>query len=161
MIIDEHYLYMSWLDDTQRRQAAAIADLAYGNPFLAERITHERAVLGDAFVAGEPVWTLRPGREIHNSNLDRVARVAEGLVATMRSRVVAGGRPAAEEQRLFEDVALYVLYDRYSERLWELLDRDLSGQRIALWDEFRHDADQMLDLPGVDLPSRHDPARVF
>src|SRR5215831_9263642 len=105
-------MYMRFLDETERRQASAIGDLAYGNPFLSERITHERAVLGEAFVAGEPVWTLRPGRQIHNSNLDRVAKVAENLVAAMRRRAIAGARPSADEQRLFEDVALYVLYDR-------------------------------------------------
>jgi len=157
----DHPVHMPLLNAGERIQAHGIASLAYGNPFLAERIGHERAVLGEAFVTAEPVWTLRPGREVHNINLVRVAEVAERLVATMRKRIAAGTGPSADEARLFEDIALYVLYDRYAERIWELLERDVTGQRVGLWDDFRRDAERLLDVPGVDLPARHDVARVF
>jgi len=161
MIMHDHPVHMPLLNAGERIQAHGIASLAYGNPFLAERIGHERAVLGDAFVTAEPVWTLRPGREVHNINLVRVAEVAERLVATMRKRIAAGTGPSADEACLFEDIALYVLYDRYAERIWELLERDVTGQRVGLWDDFRRDAERLLDVPGVDLPGRHDVTRVF
>ena len=84
---------MEFLATDERGEAEAIAGLAYSNPFLAERIAHERAVLGDEFAAAEEVWTLRPGREVQNANIEKIGARAARLASTLRERLIAGARP--------------------------------------------------------------------
>src|ERR1017187_7652882 len=48
---------MPFLTPQQRSFLTAVSQLVYANPFLPERVEFERAALGDAFVAGEPVWS--------------------------------------------------------------------------------------------------------
>jgi hypothetical protein len=47
---------MSFLDAGQRALPRSVSRLSYANPFQPERVEYERAVLGSAFVEGEPVW---------------------------------------------------------------------------------------------------------
>jgi len=157
----EHWLYMALFRPEERVQAAALARLAYTNPFLPDRIADERAVLGDAFVDAEPVWTLRAGRQVHNANVERLAAIAARLVTATRARLVDGVRPSAEDLRLFEDVALYVLYDRYEDGLWHLIVDGGGQKRVAIWDGFRRDAEHLFAIPDVELAARRDLPRVF
>src|SRR4029453_19329524 len=117
-----HSMHMRFLTPVERVQAAAIAGLAYGNPFLPERIAHEHAVLGDEFIAADAGWTRRPGREVQNANLEKIGARAEALARALHRRLVDGARPSDDETRLFEDVVLYVLYHRHEGALWELID---------------------------------------
>ncbi len=152
---------MAFMSPAQRSEAAALASLAYANPFLPERIAHERAVLGDDFVATEKVWTMRAGREVQNVNVDRIQRRAERLVELLREKLVAGTRPGADDLRLFEDVVLYVLYNRYAHDLWEVIERDKGHERVAAWDPFRDDANRLLAVPGTAPRTRDDIAAIF
>ncbi len=154
-------MYMDFLNPAERVQAAAIAELAYSNPFMPERITHERAVLGDDFAAAEAVWTLRAGRAVQNVNLELLRERAGRLATVLRERLVAGARTTAKDLELFEDVVLYVLYDRHEGALWELIDRGLGRGRVGAWDAFRRDAERLLDVPGIELPSRRGLPALF
>jgi len=57
----------------QSRLAAAIAALAYENPFLPSRIEAEREILGDAFVADTTVWS----RDLRQASRANVAAIAD------------------------------------------------------------------------------------
>src|SRR5690349_10959425 len=117
-----HSMYMAFLSAVERARAEAFGALAYCNPFLPERIGHERAILGDEFVAAADVWAMRPGRAVQNPNVDRTHAAAERLLTTMRERLVRGVRATAADLLLYEDVAEYVLYNRHAEALWALID---------------------------------------
>ena len=156
-----HSMYMEFVSPAERVQAAAIAELAYCNPFLPERIAHEQAVLGDDFVAAEAVWTLRAGRAVQNVNLELIRERAGRLVTVLRDRLVAGARTTAKDLELFEDVVLYVIYDRHEGALWKLIERGIGRGRVGVWDAFRRDAEQLLDVPGIDLPSLRGLPAIF
>src|SRR4051812_34223658 len=114
--------------------AIAIGSLVYQNPFLPERIETERAILGDDFVADTSVWS-RDVRHESRPNIAAIGARAEQLV----KRIPRGPH--------YEDLATYVLYDRWSERF---LDVD-GKERVAFYDDFAADARQLLtdahDLP--------------
>jgi transcriptional regulator with AAA-type ATPase domain len=127
----------------QRRLAAAIASLAYENPFLPSRIEAEREILGDDFVADTAVWS-RDLRQASRANVAAIAERAETLARELRGL----------RSPVYEDLVTYVLYERYSERLADLATRETSD-RVAFYDDFAADArdflhqttDQPPDLP--------------
>jgi len=121
----------------QKTIAAAIGSLVYENPFLPSRMEIERAILGDAFVADTSVWS-RDVQHESRPNLGAIAARAEALLMQ---------RWSSRDQSLHEDVATYVLYDRYSEKLLGVDGRE----RVAFYDDFARDAHELLDEP-PDLP---------
>jgi hypothetical protein len=58
-----------------RRLAEAIGSLLYENPFLPSRIEAERAVLGEAFVPEQRVWSRDP-RATANPNVVAISEAA-------------------------------------------------------------------------------------
>jgi hypothetical protein len=117
--------------------ATAIGSLVYQNPFLPERIETERAILGDDFVADTSVWS-RDVRHESRPNIAAIGARAEQLV----KRIPRGPH--------YEDLATYVLYDRWSERFLDITDSK-GKERVGFYDDFAADARQLLtdahDLP--------------
>jgi len=151
----------SLLTPDDRSLAAAIGSLVYGNPFLPERIEAERAVLGRSHVAAKGVWSRDVTREA-NPNLAAIAERAEALAAKTRERITMrtlSGRDDGD-LALYEDVVVYVLYDRYSERLADLAVRDGDAQRVAFFDAFAADARHFLEPAGL-LPAPKELAHLF
>ncbi|MBM4382304.1 MAG: sigma-54-dependent Fis family transcriptional regulator [Deltaproteobacteria bacterium] len=144
---------MKLFDDGQRRIAEALSKLTHANPFLPERIEHEREVLGGAFVPGRVVWNVDADLDGMNPNLARLETTARELLATARERILGGRKPSAEEAALYEDVVLYCVYARY-EREWRAtLDRDAERPRpVAAWEAFAEDVQRDLALPGFPKP---------
>jgi DNA-binding NtrC family response regulator len=119
----------------QKRLAAAIASLAYENPFLPSRIEAERQILGDAFVADTTVWSRDLG-QASRTNVAAIAERAETLARELRGT----------QSPVYEDLVTYVLYERYSERLADLAMRE-TNDRVAFYDDFAADARDFLDQP--------------
>jgi transcriptional regulator with AAA-type ATPase domain len=144
---------MSLFDDGERRIAEALSKLTHVNPFVPERIAHEREVLGDGFVAGRVVWNVDADLDGVNPNLLRLEAAARELRERARDRIVRGIKPAADEAALYEDVVLYSVYSRY-ERDWRAtLDRDTERPRpVACWDDFAEEIQRDLALPGLARP---------
>ena len=77
------------------------------NPFLPERITYEREVLGTDFVQAEAVWSMRvdqPDAPLTNTT-NIMARV-ETLVPQLRARLAKGASASDQDLLLYEDGAL-------------------------------------------------------
>src|SRR5436305_783124 len=100
----------------ERTLATHIAALVYTNPFLEERIEHERRIIGSGYVASQPVWSLRRDG-IRDANLDAITARTNALVATLRARLDGGARASAEDLQLYDDVVIYFLYERYREAI--------------------------------------------
>lgn len=98
-----------------------IGALVYANPFLEERIEHERQILGDAYVTSQPYWSLLPDLQ-RKANLDAIAAKCAELVQ----------RGGADD-----DVVLYFLYERYREAFLDLIERGVPGERVAFYARFR------------------------
>ncbi len=152
---------MAFMTEAERSLASAIAGLGHANPFLPERIALERAALGDAFVAADPVWTVRPDRAVQNPNVVRLAERAAALAGRLRDRLAAGPSPGESDRLLYEDLVLYVLYARYENDLFDLVQSGDTNRRVGFYERFDDDFRRYLALPGVALPSRHEPAHVF
>jgi hypothetical protein len=144
---------MKLFDDGERRIAEALAKLTHANPFLPERIEHEREVLGGGFVPGRVVWNVDADLDGMNPNLARLETTARELLAAARERIVGGRKPSAEEAALYENVVLYFVYARY-EREWRAtLDRDAERTRpVAAWESFAEEIERDLALPGFPKP---------
>ena len=115
--------------------AAAIGSLVYQNPFLPARIETEKTILGDAFVAENTVWS-RDVRQESRPNIRAIGAKAEQLLKRM---------PRGKAQ--YEDLATYVLYDRFSERFLDIEGRE----RVGFYDAFAAEARELLGDTG-DLP---------
>jgi len=108
--------------------AADIAALVYANPFLEERIEHERRILGDAYIPSQPFWSLEPDPQ-RKSNVDLIADKCAALVARYERAGAA----------VPEDVAVYFVYERYRDAILELLEHGQPGQRVPFYSAFKND----------------------
>jgi DNA-binding NtrC family response regulator len=146
---------------SDRALAQAISTLAYCNPFLPERIEGERAALGDDFVAGGTLWDAR-GRPEPLANVHALERRAGALADRLAARLREGARPAPEELRLYEDVAVYAVFSRHEDDFFRLVeDRRAATARVEFYDRFRHDVERYLQIPRATLVADRDVAHFF
>ena len=156
---------MGFLTKSERTFCRAVSDLSYSNPFLPERIAHEREALGAKFVERGVVWDIgaHPYRE--HPNIVQIGARAEALSETLRERLVAGARPSQQDRILYEDVVLYLLFHRNRDLLYETITQAVDGKggngRFPFYVDFIRDMERFFDVPGVREPKRHDPAHVF
>ncbi len=97
----------------------AISDLAYCNPFTPRRLECERLALGERYVAGPAIWSNRPDDEGERENIHRLIDRGEPIAERMRNKLIEGAKPLRDELSLYEDLVLYLLYDRYRLKLDE------------------------------------------
>jgi transcriptional regulator with AAA-type ATPase domain len=155
---------VTFLSDSERRLAQAVARLGYCNPFLPERIAYEREVLGAQFVEEGPVWSLRAGLDRQGENLQGIRRKVAPLVEKLRRRLKGGERPSDFDLMLYEDLTLFVLYHQYRDDFQSAIDQTLktgSPPRLSFYDRFHQDATGYLDIPGLSIRSRDELPHLF
>ena len=134
-----------------RTLAQAISRLAYCNPFLPERIECERAALGSDFVAWGTLWHAS-GRPEPMPNVAALNKLSEGLAGRLVARLTEGARPSAEDMRLYEDVVVYLLFSRYEEALYGVLeDRRAATAPVGFYRRFKQDVERFLQIPRATL----------
>lgn len=147
---------MSLFRVAERKFLEAVAQLAYGNPFLPERIEYEKAVLGPDFQPGEPVWSLsvvNPDRPRENEA--RVHAKLDPLMNTLRERLRKDADCRSDERDLYEDCIQLLLYQRFYLKFVSANgDWGFYRQFLADWNYFFH-------LPGKQLESSLDSAHIF
>ena len=79
--------------------AEAISSLAYCNPFLPERLAHERAALGPEYVEADVVWNVTQDWEGNRPNIHKLQERVESAAA--RPARPAGRRGQAPGPRNF------------------------------------------------------------
>jgi len=119
--------------------ASDIAALVYANPFLEERITRERRILGDKHTDKQPYWSLLPDAK-REATITAIAARCDTLVQTLRERLREGARGHRDEQQLYDDVIVYFLYERYREAILGLIERGEAAARVDFYPRFRSDA---------------------
>jgi DNA-binding NtrC family response regulator len=149
---------MLFTSPSERALAKSISRLVYTNPFLPERVEGERAVLGEAFVAGDRVWNALadPSREV--SNVASIGERAESLVVAARQWLGDGVKASADDLELYEELVFYVLYHRSREQLAGLaeladvgigVDAREQPRKASFYADFARDADHLLGIPGT------------
>ncbi len=148
-----------------RRQVEAVSRLAYCNPFLPERIELEQLVLGTDFHEEPAVWSRRANFEGDRANVLLLGQHVARLAAKFRDRLARGADASEADLLLYEDLVLYLLYDRCRDRLHEVINKALSQETpeipIPFWDEFLTDFRHFLAIPERTFPTRHDPAHLL
>jgi transcriptional regulator with AAA-type ATPase domain len=154
---------MTLMSDGERTLAAAISKLAYCNPFLPERITCERGVLGEEFVERDTVWSLSTLPDAEHPNVARILRRVERLAGSLRQRLAEGANPSDRELELYEDVVVYLLFYRTQEQFYEWVvgGADAGPAMVTFYENFLREARRFLQVPGVRLPGGYTAAHLF
>jgi hypothetical protein len=154
-----------FLSDSERPVVRALAELATGNPFLPERVEHERVALGDAFTPVSRVWHEGTDIEGANPNVERLGVLAEHLAPQLRRRLASGARASADDLRTYRGLIFYLLYYRCLGVFDPLIASDARGEsatgRVSGYARFRDDFKHFLHIPDVHLPALVEPAHLF
>ncbi|MFO0788836.1 MAG: sigma 54-interacting transcriptional regulator [Pirellulales bacterium] len=146
------------------RYLETVVQVAFANPFSPDRIALEREALGKEFESGSaPVWS-RTQLEVHDTNLIRLASQAAVVVESARTALAAGQRAAKSELLLYEDAALYVLYDRFRADFQSAVTPALAGDapaKMVFWPKFKRAFEHYFVIPECPLPNNYDPAHIF
>jgi DNA-binding NtrC family response regulator len=141
--------------------AQAVARLAYGNPFLPERLEAERQALGTDFDPAGTLWH-SPAEPEPAPNVVKIAERVAALMEAVRARLADGARPRGAELGLYENLVLYGLYERHQAGLYGLVqDPEPADGRVPLYATFRRDLAHYLDLRGVRTPATREASHLF
>jgi len=143
---------MPFFTQAERTLATDVAALVYANPFLEERIKHERRILGDKYAGTEPYWSLLAEAK-RDATIAAIAARCGALVETLHTRL-ASVRPSRDDLQLYDDVVIYFLYERYREAMLGLIERREAATRVDFYAPFRADV-------ATYLGDRSDAAHLF
>ena len=158
---------MAILSSRDLQVAEAIGQIGYCNPFLPERLALERAALGEDFCCADPVINLPPDADLQTifPNFIALQERAEVLSETMRRRLLNGAIPTERELHVYQNMTLYLLYNRHLAYLNTIAttpaDRAKTAQSSAAWKDFQKDFASYLQLPGLPLPKHFEARHSF
>jgi hypothetical protein len=151
---------------SQHAVAKAFSRLLYCNPFLAERVDCERAILGEEFVELDSAWNVFHDLGGERPNIFRLRKQAESLATAARQRLIKGDPAGDREMELYEDLVTYVLYYRCQEALHELILRSAGRgkpvrEKMPYYLELLADLRHFLEIPGRERPLPLEPHHLF
>ncbi len=156
------------IEKSERRLIELLARVAYTNPFLPERVTLERELLGSDFRETAPVLHFEAGYLIDGMqpNLVRLRGVAEEFVTRSRERLMNGVKATRDELDLFEDIGMFSLYMLIEEELEQFtIEPGTPGQSTrvqALWESFSAQYERCFQrIPGWGQLTPHPAEHVF
>ena len=153
---------VQFMTSSQRPLLEGVSRLGYANPFLPERVECERAVLGDEFVKGEPVWSYRAEHPEPRANVWRILAKLEPVVEQLCGRLRSGVAAREQDLALYEDAALQLLYQRCYPKFYEagFGSEQSNPARWRFYNEFLTDWRRCFAIDGVALKER-DPQKTF
>ncbi len=157
---------MAFLNATERRQAEAIAQIGYCNPFLPERLKWERQALGDRFKKGAAVIHLpsTTAAEKVFGNFALLLESAQALADKLRISVLDGRCTRAADQRLYRESVLFLLYGKHFSTINsspKQRETTENSPHAARWEAFLKDYRWYLILAEVELPDYFDAVHCF
>ncbi len=112
---------MSVFSSQDLRFVEAMARLSHGNPFLPDRIDAERQALGRDFDERHALWNLTPDQQYHHPNVDRLIERGSAALERAYRRLAAGEEFAANEEDLYFDLLLFVVFHNHRRALDRLI----------------------------------------
>ncbi len=157
---------MAFLNRAERHEANAFARIGYSNPFLPERLQLERQVLGDRFQSGAAVIHFPSDHQAQAvfKNFSLLLEQSRILADKMRQRVLAGKCLREEDQQLYRETVVFLLYGKHfsiNEVPLVRRARDRTEELGESWAQFQKDYDWYLSLPDLVLPTHFDAAHCF
>lgn len=139
---------MAFMKPGERGFARVISRINVLNPFLPERLEAEREALGDAYSDPGAVWSLGDQKE-ERANLKLIRDRVESLAARLRESLLGEAVATREDRELYEDLVLYLLYDRNRENLQDLvLRKPRKGDRVGIYRGYASDAAHFFSVLG-------------
>jgi transcriptional regulator with AAA-type ATPase domain len=153
---------MSLLTETELSFVEAVSRLAYCNPFLPERIAYERQALGPEFVETGEVWHVGSELDGRNPNVPKLNLRVEALAEDLRGRLLTDRRVGKKEARLYRDLVIYLLYNRYEDLFNGVVEEGCSAERrIDFFGDFREDFTRFFKLDGRSLQPESNATHLF
>ncbi len=158
---------MAILSNREQTVAEAIGQIGYCNPFLPSRLALEKRALGSHFQCADAVINLPPNHDVTTifANFTALRARAEVLTDKIRSRLANGHTPSEQELGVYQDLVLYLLYNRNMAYLDTLASVQSRGativQKSAAWKAFLKDFEWYLRLPGVRMPPHVEAGHCF
>jgi transcriptional regulator with AAA-type ATPase domain len=135
---------------------SSVAKLGYGNPFLPERITYEKAALGREFVPGGPVWSASVSNpDAEPPNEAALYKKLNALMEGLPARLAGASNVRDEELAAFEESVHYMLYQRYHAQFVA------ARGKWRFYRDFLADWNRLSRIPGKQFKSGLEPAHVF
>jgi transcriptional regulator with AAA-type ATPase domain len=141
-------------DSSERVFAQAIANLGLANVFDADELARHEQMATSVILPNEVMSRVVPLRSVvWRKNFPELLQRAEALAEVAREGVHAG-LGNAEDRVLYRDLALFVVYFRYRERLQKTLEETLdqpvsdtqnTGIRVTYYEDFVRDLRYYLD----------------
>lgn len=157
---------MPLLNVGERAFLRAVSRLGYCNPFLPERIEYEREVLRPDFREAEPVWSMRvDDPDSPSNNVLKITERVEAMVGRLRESLARGITASDQDLGCYQDAALFLLYHRYRDDLYEPILRALNEKsrpgRFQCYEKFLRDWQHYFDVGGVTLPGKDQAPHLF
>ena len=156
---------MSLINSSDLPFVRAVGQLNYINPFLEDRLHHERAALGDDYVEeANPYWSFTPQQSgKRRVNLDRLIERAHSIAADLRQKLLGRTRATKKELALYDDLVMYILFyeqlDTWGNRDLPMAGDDAGDQKA--WKHFSQQFDYWLELPERRFPSASQKVHLF
>ena len=122
---------------------STVAQVGYGNPFLKERVTLEKAALGREFVSGGEVWSASvTDPDAEPPNVTSIHKKLAGMMEALPARLAGAPELGDEELAAYEESVHYLLYQRYHAQFVAALlqcprGSAVSGPTAAMLDGYR------------------------
>ncbi|MBI4083900.1 MAG: sigma-54-dependent Fis family transcriptional regulator [Candidatus Lambdaproteobacteria bacterium] len=157
---------MAFLNPRDREFMTSLSRFSYCNPFLLERVEHQRELLGRDFREPERHWTVDgPHRDPTRANRRKITERVESLLPKLRERLTKGVVPTDSEALLYQDAVFFLLYYRFDDRLTAAVVKAVDGQegntRFEYYSEFQREWDRFLLVRGARSLTEHQPAHLF
>ena len=150
---------MPIFSSSDRQLLAEIGQLGIVNPFLPERIELERSILGDKFVAGETVWSMKHVRGTETENLEQISQLAAKYVAEAQAKLAGGATVSQRDLRIYIDLVLYHLFDQFRLDFHEMIavaHAEKKSTTVTYWKRFAKRHDELFAPGGRKLPMDDD-----
>ena len=147
---------MASFSPNERHLLSSVAQLAYCNPFLPDRVALEKAILGREFVTGGPVWSASVSDpEATPPNLTAIYAKVNGRIEVFQSRLEETADVSERDWTIYEECVHYLLYQRYHAKFLA------ANGKWRFYREFLSDWNRLCRIPSKRLESTLDPAHVF
>jgi len=138
---------MYMFDSDKVARLDAIGKLGFTNPFGPERPRLEAIIVGEE-VARSSLWSRPLDWPLGDPALPAIHEEAERQLAAAQIGLARGDAYSDAERDLIQGVALYVLYYRYDEALYQLITSDAPAEAPAFYGAFQNDFCDLFQFVG-------------
>jgi hypothetical protein len=140
----------------ERRFLTAVANMAYSNPFLPERLEYEKAALGREFIPGGPIWSASVSDpDAEPPNVARLHARLEPMLESIHARLERASAMTPADLAIYEESVHEMLYERYYRKF------AVAEGRWYFYRQFLADWKRYFSIAGKRFETALQPAHVF